>query len=654
MKKKSPTASTPGNKNKMYKKYIVGGGKMGERIREFNWSKTSLGSVETWPQSLRTAINIVLQSPVPIVMLWGKDGIMLYNNGYSVFAGARHPILLGSKVIEGWPEVAEFNKNILTKGLQGKAISYKNQQMTLYRNNVPEDVWMNLNYSPIIDENGKPAGVLAIVIEITASVRAERALEQTQVQLKEALSVGLIGAWTLDIQTNQVTASQSLAVLFGIDPKKAEQGLLSLDVFVDAMHPDDRERVTKIIGHAIKTGKQYEVDYRVIGADKKERWVLARGKNEKPKTGMPHRFTGVLVDITERKMAEEALSENESQLRFMADSMPQQVWTAAPDGALDYINQYAVTYFDKSPKHIIGAGWQKMVHPDDLKESIPIWIDSIKTGKPYQVFFRLRRSDGMYRWHLGRALPLIDEKKVMKWFGTNTDIHDQKELERQKDDFLGIASHELKTPVTSIKAYGQALEAKFRRNGDEKAADLLKKMDAQVNKLSNLIGDLLDVTKFQSGKMQFQEDYFDFNAMVDEVVEEIQRTSESHHIVKKFAQTKRIFGDKERIGQVVINLITNAIKYSPHADAVYVRTTTIGENIVLSVQDAGVGIPKGKQAKVFDQFFRVSGPKESTFPGLGLGLYISSEIIKREGGKIWVESDTGKGSTFSFSLPLKK
>lgn len=132
---------------------------MGQLIREFNWTKTSLGPIETWPQSLRTAVDIVLQSPLPLVMLWGTDGVMIYNDAYSVFAGARHPFLLGSKVVEGWPEVADFNRNVMKHGLKGKTLSYKDQQLTLFRNNVPEEVWMDLNYSPLLDESGKPAGV---------------------------------------------------------------------------------------------------------------------------------------------------------------------------------------------------------------------------------------------------------------------------------------------------------------------------------------------------------------------------------------------------------------------------------------------------------------------------------------------------------------
>jgi PAS domain S-box-containing protein len=154
--------------------FAAGGGKMGALLREYDWSRTPLGPIETWPQSLRTTVGLVLQSPVPIVLLWDEDGIMIYNDAYSVFAGGRHPALFGSKVREGWPEVANFNDNVMRVGLAGGTLAYKDQELTLYRSGRPEQVWMNLDYSPVPDERGNPAGVIAIVVETTARVLAER------------------------------------------------------------------------------------------------------------------------------------------------------------------------------------------------------------------------------------------------------------------------------------------------------------------------------------------------------------------------------------------------------------------------------------------------------------------------------------------------
>ncbi len=251
--------------------------------------------------------------------------------------------------------------------------------------------------------------------------------------------------------------------------------------------------------------------------------------------------------------------------------------------------------------------------------------------------------------------PLYDSQKKLKGVtGSAIDITERKQLERQKDDFLGIASHELKTPVTSIKAYGQVLQKIFTKKGDGISTEMLQKMDAQVNKLTNLIGDLLDVTKIQSGNLVLHEETFNFNRFIEETMQEMQLTTDQHQLVVKLGAPVEIYGDKERVAQVLTNLISNAIKYSPHAKKIIVQSVKTRDTVTLSVQDFGIGIPKKKQPLVFERFYRVSGSKEDTFPGLGLGLFISAEIIKRQGGKIWVESTEGKGSTFYFSLPLRQ
>jgi signal transduction histidine kinase len=237
--------------------------------------------------------------------------------------------------------------------------------------------------------------------------------------------------------------------------------------------------------------------------------------------------------------------------------------------------------------------------------------------------------------------------------GVVQDITDQKEMERQKDNFLGIASHELKTPVTSVKGYTQFLERKFRKLGDNASADLLGKMNIQVDRLSVLISDLLDVTKMNNGRIQFNAKPFDFNQMVEEVIDEMQRTSEKHHIGRQLTFKGTVNSDRERIYQVVVNLISNAIKYSPESNRIIVYTEDHGNEVQLCVQDFGIGISRDKKDKVFEQFYRVSGTKEHTFPGLGLGLYISSEIVKRMNGRIWVSSTEGKGSTFCFAIPVQ-
>jgi signal transduction histidine kinase len=223
---------------------------------------------------------------------------------------------------------------------------------------------------------------------------------------------------------------------------------------------------------------------------------------------------------------------------------------------------------------------------------------------------------------------------------------------RLRDDFLSVASHELKTPVTSLKAFTQVMKTRFERRGNKEDAVQLDKMDSQINKLTALIQDLLDTTKMQSGKLQLHMDTFSLDDLVSEIVEEIQRTTNHTLVIKK--RTKKImYGDRERIGQVLTNLITNAMKYSLESEPIIIKTEETKSDLICSVQDFGIGISEYQIPFLFERFYREIGSRENTFPGLGLGLYISSEIIKRHEGKIWVESEKGKGSRFYFSLPLK-
>lgn len=363
--------------------------------------------------------------------------------------------------------------------------------------------------------------------------------------------------------------------------------------------------------------------------------------------------------IEEKIVLEGVLRTNERILKntiveheFLANNVPPVVWTSRPDGSLDFINQRWYEQSGRTVEETLGIAWVDALHPDDKARAGAAWALSLQSGDPYEIEFRTINRNGDYRWNLIRALPLRDEEgRIIKWYGTNTDIEEQKRLERQKDDFLAVVSHELKTPVTSIKAYTQIVENMLRSGGNTKHADMMQKMDKQVSRLNSLIGDLLDITKINAGKLTLSHSPFDFNKLAEEVVEYMQPTSFTHKIEMRLHFTGSVTGDRDRVSQVITNLISNAIKYSPDAKRIVVYTENNENEAMLCVQDFGIGINRDKQDRVFEQFYRVSGTKEHIFPGMGLGLFISSEIVKRMEGRIWVNSVEGKGSTFCFAMP---
>jgi PAS domain S-box-containing protein len=222
---------------------------------------------------------------------------------------------------------------------------------------------------------------------------------------------------------------------------------------------------------------------------------------------------------------------------------------------------------------------------------------------------------------------------------------------RLRDEFIATASHELKTPVTSLKMYTQVLHKRLVRQGEENLALSLTKMDAQITKLALLIEDLLDVSKLELGKVTFRQEAFDLNEIIAETVEHVQATSLHHTIRIKNKSAFPVWGDKERIGQVLTNLLINAIKYSPEADTVLIDVAQEQEMMVVSVQDFGIGITKEHQQHIFERFYRVNDQEERTYPGLGIGLHIAHEIVVQHGGTMCVISEKGKGSLFCFTLP---
>jgi signal transduction histidine kinase len=224
-------------------------------------------------------------------------------------------------------------------------------------------------------------------------------------------------------------------------------------------------------------------------------------------------------------------------------------------------------------------------------------------------------------------------------------------LEQRKDEFISMASHELRTPLTCLHGYTQLLHRQLAGSDHPRALHSLAMMETQTRRLSRLIADLLDLSKIQAGKLTFTEETVDMDILVREVAEQLQQTSTQHQITIEGNTSGTIVGDRERLGQVLNNLLTNAIKYSPEADRVLIRLTSTAEYLTVSVQDFGIGIPTIEQEKIFERFYRVADRHRQTTAGLGIGLSIAHQIIEHYEGKLWVESVEGQGSTFSFSLP---
>ncbi len=355
-------------------------------------------------------------------------------------------------------------------------------------------------------------------------------------------------------------------------------------------------------------------------------------------------------DITLKKEIEKV--EKWRDLKKILENMPQIASTSSADGSPTYFNRFFLDYSGIILADALKQGWEPLVKPEMLDEYKKSWGFAIATGEDFNMEIQLKRkSDNMYRWHLRRASPIRNNEGIItSWVGFATDIHDQKTKEQAKDEFIAIASHELKTPLTTAKAYIQLLEMDLQQT-DDKDLIFAQKAGASIKRLDDLIGELLDVSKIQNGQLELNVTSFDFNAMISDAVESIQRVSPDHKILFSGEIKEPVKGDKERLKQVAINLLANAVKYSPKSKKVLMHIGQKKGVIKVSVKDTGIGLRRQSLERIFERYYREE-QRAVHFQGLGIGLFISHEIIQRHSGKIWVQSVPGKGSTFYFTIPV--
>lgn len=369
-------------------------------------------------------------------------------------------------------------------------------------------------------------------------------------------------------------------------------------------------------------------------------------------------------DVSDRKKWEEAVIKNQQQTQAILDSLRSGVVVINRQGKVIAFNQV----WEKMRAHNLANVEKKLALGENLLEALQnsenvnnedsqLALKGIqkvinKTIKHFWHEYQIVDSGSDERWYHLQVTPLKQEEDRVVIAYTN--ITERKKLEKQKDDFLRIASHELKTPITSTKAYAQVLIKMLSGQKEESnTVKLLTKMDQQLNKVTKLINDLLDVSKIEAGLLKLNQEYFEFDVLVAEIVESVQLTNSDHKIVVKGKTKKRLYSDPERLGQVLTNLLINAIKFSTKKSRIYLTCEVKNSEILVEVKDSGVGISKEDQQNLFQRFFRVQAPEFQGQSGLGLGLYISAEIIRRLGGEIGVKSELGKGSTFYFSLPIE-
>ncbi|HET9744560.1 MAG TPA: ATP-binding protein, partial [Chitinophagaceae bacterium] len=570
--------------------------------------------------------------------------------------------LIGKKLLDVLPQMegSKGHKDLL-RAINGETIHNK-----VYYSEISNRYFENF-LMPLKDENDNVYAVLVMAHDNTELIMAAE-------KLKEAQQIAQIGHWDWDVLTGSLTWSDNMYNIYGVDPQEG----IDYERFVSLVHPDDRPDMQTNIEHALQTRTFHDFFHRIITPAGVEKVMHARGEVIVDKNGNVERMVGTGQDVTRQKKIEEQLMETNKKIEQHNQFIEQLINSSLDlimviDKDLRFItmNKKAQTIYKEYYKQdIIG---KKITEVDPPVKGTESYTDLQQALAGKIVIKDKVKSTISDRYYEHNYIPLTNEHhEVYAIMLISHDITDNirqmeelkklSESDEQKNNFIAMASHELKTPITSIKGYVQLLLNALEKEKENKkpvppllVRSSLISVDKQIKRLTRLISELLDISKIETGTLELKKENFSLNELAIETVEDILYTNTKHRINLYHDFQSHVYGDKDRIGQVMINFLTNAIKYSPDSDKIDVTIHKNSRNEVsFSVRDYGIGIEKEEQKKIFERFYRAKGKAEQTYPGFGIGLFIAYEFIQKHGGQVWVESEKGKGSTFTFTLPILK
>jgi hypothetical protein len=523
--------------------------------------------------------------------------------------------------------------------------------------------WYIVRALPLRDQHGQIVKWFGTCTDIEDRVSMEQQLRDANQQVTNILESISDAFVALDRDWRITYVNRETARLNGLKPEEMigkthwEQWPWSVGTIVEQEYRRAVEEQVAV---------RFEVFYQPLSV-----WLEVHASPSEDGLGIYFR------DITQRKQAKAALLESEERFRFLAESIPQIVWTGRPDGWLDYYNQRWFDYTGMTLEETQGWGWGPVLHPDDLQMCIDRWTLAVETGEPYEIEYRFKRvTDGEYRWHLGRALPLHDRNgQIVKWFGTCTDIHDQKQAlaqrdrllaseqaartqaevsNRLKDEFLAVVSHELRSPLNAMLGWVQMLRA--GRLDETMTAKALETIERNARAQTQLIEDLLDVSRIITGKLRLNVRTCQLVPIVEAAIDTVRLAADAKSIRLQPVLDPLagpVSGDSERLQQVVWNLLSNAIKFTPKGGRVQIRLERINSHVEIIVTDTGIGISPDFLPYVFERFRQADSSSTRSYSGLGLGLAIVRHLVELHGGTVSVDSPgEGQGTTFIVKLPL--
>ena len=635
---------------------------MGRLTMEHDWLASELGEPDNWPQSLKTTLSIILHNKFPMFLWWGPNLLCFYNDAYRPSLGnnGKHPSILGMPARQAWPEIWDYIGPLIDQVLSGsEAIYNEDLLLPIFRNGKMEDVYWTFSYSPVPDDAGAIAGVLVTCSETTHKVRTLQHLQESERRFQSLINDATVGVIVLDGEDMVVTVVNEA---YGVLIDRTVQDLIGRPLF--DIIPEVEAIFRPMLRNVLVTGESiylYEYPYRVFKDSKEINGYLNVVYQPYRETGGD--ITGVMAlcqDVTEQVAAKQNMKTALEQVRLSKE--------AAQLGTFDMDLQKGTMEWDRRCRTLFGISHNDMVtyerdfvnglHPDDkdrITKLIAALFNNPGGDGEYDVEYRtIGVDDGRIRWVRAKGKVYFDaQDQPRRFIGSALDITDQKINEQRKNDFIAMVSHELKTPLTSLTAYIQLLLREAQEKGESLESGILSRANVQTRKMTGLINGFLNLSRLELGKLELKKIKFAVDDLIREVITEVTVGDPQHDFEFLPCSPTEISADREKIGAVIANFLSNAIKYSPKGRKILIACTLLDGNVRISVADRGMGIKADDLPHVFDRFYRVDNDNTKDISGFGIGLYLSAEIIKIHSGRIWVESEYGLGSTFYFTIPGK-
>lgn len=545
-------------------------------------------------------------------------------------------------------EDAQITNSVFETGIPRKGSRHK---IVYTKDGVENEIYLDFHLTPVYDQDGKLDGVASFGFEVTGLVKANQEMEISKNRF--SFIADSLPHKILIMKTEGEIEYLNTNWLSYLNLESIQEGPLS---WKDITHPEEMKELMERWASAASRGDDLHMDVRLKRGDGVYRWHSTKAIALKDSSGEIINWVGISTDIHDQQEQFKKLAESEVYFRTMADDSPFMIWKSDVEGKCVYVNNTWIKITGLSFEESVGFGFRKAMEdfPEGEDEK---WLLAVERNVPYEMKFQIRRADGALRWVLAQSSPYYTKGIFQGYIGSLADITDQEiaaraliELSDKKDEFISIASHELKTPLTSIKGFTQILLKNL--DPGSKAYVFGSKINEHIVRLESLIRDLLDVSKINAGKLSISKNIHSLRSLIRESVENIQYIAQDHEIIVDEIPDITYYGDKYRLEQVINNFLSNAIKYCPDSCKIHVDAEAVSGFIKINVRDGGIGISPENIDMLFDRFFRVDDAS-MRYQGLGLGLYISSQIVRQHNGAIGVESVVGKGSNFWFTIPME-